>query len=184
MRSRILNLLNEIFWRSGLVLLALLLIGCTPFVVLLLITKVPIIFCEWRRNVNWVFPVAFGYYSLVVLTVYLISGDFWPSVAMGIGASVWCFQPDPVTFVFSPQKRRAVYAAIRFQERSSGIRPSYGRVSILATEPERFVVEMELSDWSKPPGRKFVAVSHDGVRVDELDFASVADKYDVPPRLM
>ena len=158
-------------------------VGLVLLVAIIVIWKLPMICCERLRAVRWLPLVGLCYYAATVPAVAVLFELDWLGVvllAVFVTVNGGWLPPDPVSFVFSPTRRRAVKRAIEFVEREGGPRPLYGWVSVIGRNSDRLVVSVAIDTACKPPNRRFLAVVTDGT-VEELDTEFVADAYGVQP---
>lgn len=171
-------------WRkvAGTILFSPILVGLLVFVALLFIGRLPMICCERRRAVRYLPYAGLACYGLAVPLVLVAVRLAWWEVLIGTAlfalAGGWLL-PDPFTYVFNPRKRRAVTLAIEHLEAGDGLRPIYGMVSVVGSEVGRTIVSVAIKSDTIPPARRFLAVAHDTVSVEELDFEYVATKHGI-----
>lgn len=171
---------------GGAVLFALLLLSCLPLAGVLLVVRLPMFCCSWIRAVRFL-PLAGMCYYLLLASVYpLVLGvPWWEGAVIGVLGMLGgcCLLPDPVTFVLSPRKRRAVLRAIAHQERTGDLRVHYDMVSMVVSEPDRDIVCLPLQSGTKPPWRRFLAVSRTGDGIAEVSGEDAWLRYGVAPWL-
>jgi hypothetical protein len=149
----------------------------------LIVWKLPTLCCQRMRAVRYLPLVGLVYYGIAVTLLTVSFGlPWWAVLALvGLGALEGLL-PDPVSFIVSPAKRRAVIRAIEFVEQQGGPRAHYGMVAVVGSEPGRYVVSVAINSGSIPPARRFLAVGTDG-SIEELDFEYVAVTHGVHPWL-
>ncbi|WP_143392949.1 hypothetical protein [Fimbriiglobus ruber] len=166
------------------VLFSPVLIGLLPFIAALIVWKLPRACCERLRAVRYLPLAGLCYYTAIVAALSLALGLTWWEILLLSGLAVvggeWLL-PDPMSFVFSPARRRAVVRAVEFVEQQGGLRALYGMVAVIGSEAGRQVVSVSVMSGWIPPGRRFVAVAPDGT-VEELEYEHVAAAHGVRPR--
>jgi hypothetical protein len=171
-------------WRgaAGAVLFSPILAGLLVFAALLIIWKLPMICCERRRAIRYLPYAGLAYYGVAVPLVLSALGLMGWEVVIGAGlfalAGDWLL-PDPFTYLLNPQKRRAVKLAIEHVEAGEGPRAIYGMVGVVGSEAGRTIVSVAINSGTKPPARRFLAVSDDTRTVEELDFDYVSTRHGV-----
>ena len=136
-------------WRkvARAILLSPIWLGLLVFVALLVIWKLPRLFCERRRAIRYLPYAGLAYYGLAVPLLLVALGLAWWEVL--IGAVLFAFAgdwllPDPFTYLFNPRKSRAVKLAIEYLEVGDGPRPIYGMVSVVGSETGRTIVSVAI----------------------------------------
>lgn len=170
------------WWRATwAVLFSPILIGSVLFVSLLLVWKLPTVFCGRLRVVRYLPVAGVCYYSVAVSFAAVSLGLVWWEVSLLAGFAVlggeWLL-PDPVSFLLRTNRRRAVVRAIEYVEQQD--RVLYGMVWVVDPAPHRQVVSVAIESGFIPPNRRFVAVTVDGC-VEELDFRDVVLAYSLSP---
>jgi hypothetical protein len=161
------------------------LIGMLLLVSVLIVWKLPMLCCQRMRAVRYLPLVGllyYGYGIAVTLLAVLLGLARWEVLVLagvGVLGGDWLL-PDPVSFIVSPAKRRAVIRAIEFVEGQGVPRTLYGMVAVVGSEPGRYVVSGAIDSGCIPPGRRFLAVGTDG-SIKELDFEYVAVTHGVRP---
>ena len=160
-----------------------LLIGTLLLVGVLIACKLPVFCCERLRAVAYLPAVGLCYYGAAVGLAAMCFGLAWWKVtllaAFALVGGGWLL-PDPVSFLFSPARRRAVARAVEFVEGQDGPRGIYEMVRVIGTEPGRRLVSVAVESGCIPAGRRFLAVGEDG-GVEELEFDYVAAAHGVRP---
>ncbi len=176
MVSRLVNLMASAGKGAFKLLFLAVMAGCVAFLVILVVCKLPLFVCQRCRAVRYLVPLTLVYYPAVALIATTWLGlSWWESMFFLLFGLLFCVLPDPWTFAFSPRKRRAVYAAIQYQERLGQMRPLYDQVSVLAAEGERCVLCITLEGSIRPSARKYVAVYDGDHRIEELDYEYMRD---------
>jgi len=154
-------------------------LGLLLFFGIIVVFKLPMICCQRLRAVRWLSVAGLCYYSAGVTATVLLGLEWWVVLLATLAAlgGGWLL-PDPVSFILSPARRRAVRRAVEFIERQGGPHPLYGMVAVVGSEPGRLVVSVAVETRCIPPGRRFLAVGADGA-IEELDFEYVAEAHGV-----
>jgi len=171
-------------WRKivGMILFSPIMVGLLAVLVLGIIWKLPMFFCERCRAVRYLPYVGLAYYGLVVPTLLVAFGLRWWEVLMFTVIlaliSDWLL-PDPFTYFFNPRKRRAVKLAIEYVDAGEELWPNYSRVHVVGLEADRTIISVELKSSTKPPARLFVAVADKTPALEVLDFEYVSTRHGV-----
>lgn len=138
---------------------------------IIIFPKLPSLFCRRFRCVRFLSLLGFVYDGLFIALYCVVFGFAWWEVlflsAYFVVLGDWLL-PDPIRFLFAPQKRKAVIRAIEHVERESEV--NYRSVDILRVEPRRIIVSL-LSRRGN-----FVAVTDDG-NIMEMNYNDVVEKY-------
>lgn len=153
------------------------------FVAPLIILKLPSCFCQWKRQIGWLSVVSIAYYPTLACIAYFLF-----DLQIAIGCVVFSLLigdwllPDIGTFLFYPRSRRAVYRTIQHLESLGEVRPIYGMVSVIACDESQCIISLPYWSDSKPPFRQFIAINHDGSKIESLQSEYVYEQLEVPDR--
>jgi hypothetical protein len=155
-----------------------------PLLAFLMVWKLPQCLCERARAVRYYLLLCVAYYlAVVVLGVAWLGISTLPLTSwFAVLGLLHSLPLGPVEFL-SSQKRRAVLAALSYQEGLGQSRPLYNQSSVVAVEPSRCIICITLASGTTPLFQRYLAVNHASQIVDELGFEYVASRHGVRPRL-